>query len=291
MDERLIQIFICIFLIAALIAFPGVAHVGAETGFQLFIYALLPYFLPIIILSNWLIGLTNASTYSSKLFSYLKAYMLSAIGGFPTGAVIIGNMYKTNEISEKEASLLLPILHFPNPLFVIGFVSTDIFGDASFGKMYLMKIHACAIMLLLLLYFRFRKHAQPKSNISTSNGTFIQSVKESVQPILIVAITIIFFTTITSVLIHFANIYIPSIASNQLFYFTCVLEMTNGIHMATQLFQADQLPTILAALLTTQSLSIHLQVMTIASASKIPLTYYWKLRLIICLFIIGTYIF
>ena len=42
-------------LIILFILQPGIAHDGAEAGAQLFVHALLPYLLPYIILTQWLL--------------------------------------------------------------------------------------------------------------------------------------------------------------------------------------------------------------------------------------------
>ena len=51
----MINIFIIWGLIVLFIVQPGVAHDGAEAGAGLFVHALLPYLLPYIILTQWLL--------------------------------------------------------------------------------------------------------------------------------------------------------------------------------------------------------------------------------------------
>ena len=46
-------------LIILFILQPGIAHAGAEAGAQFFVHALLPYLLPYIILTQWLLKMPN----------------------------------------------------------------------------------------------------------------------------------------------------------------------------------------------------------------------------------------
>lgn len=66
-----------------------------------------------------------------------------------------------------------------------------------------------------------------------------------------------------------------------------MLEMTNGLKIGNELFsgQPSLLPVILALFLTTQSLSIHMQVAVIAKSEQLSLKPYTIMRLFYALLI------
>ena len=106
-----------------LVLFPGVAHLGTTNGMRLFFDNLFPYLLPYFILTHWILLLSRPIANST--FSVLiRTYILSAFGGFPTGAVILNQMVLNDEISKKQAAYLLPICHNPSPIFVSSCTAT-----------------------------------------------------------------------------------------------------------------------------------------------------------------------
>lgn len=85
-----IQIALCIVLILLLLLFPQTAHHGTDLGLTLFMDALFPYLLPYLILTQWLLRLTAPMRTKTKRASlYVQAYIISALGGYPTGATTI----------------------------------------------------------------------------------------------------------------------------------------------------------------------------------------------------------
>ena len=116
-------------LIVLLFLQPGTAHRGAVEGMRIFTTALLPYLLPYLVITQLFISITkNFFKYSKNKFKlYLNIYLLSAIGGFPSGAAIISSLKEIGSLNERNASWLLAICHAPSPMFVIGFVGIEIF--------------------------------------------------------------------------------------------------------------------------------------------------------------------
>ncbi len=251
-----------------LLLFPGVAHEGADIGVALFMDSLFPYLLAYLILVSWLLKLTSRIPLSGRL-NYLKIYILSALGGFPTGASIIAQLRERDELSERQASILLGICHCPSPLFVIGFVGQDLLGDVAFSVRYLILLHVFSLILLFFLPVHSKK---AKASAVIPNA-FTSSVKESVPTVLVVGSTIIFFSTIYTVLYNLAEGFL---SSGQLLFLAAGLEMTNGLHAAHTLMDGDLLRVVIVLFLTMQSLSIHMQVAVIAKSASIPLsTYVW----------------
>lgn len=273
--------------------FPGVAHEGTDLGVELFMEALFPYLLPYLILTQWFIRLTpNTEGSSSKLQLYLKTYGISALGGFPTGAATITYLKKSGQISVREANGLLSICHSPSPLFVLGFVGHDLLNDSSFSWKFLILYHIISVILLTFCYYYYRKDKLDSINVTISQTTsknenpFTSSVKDSIPTVLIVGSTIIFFTTIYTVVMHSITNIFPNIQNNLMLVIAASLEMTNGLKIATEIFsnQSILLLLLLVTFLTSQSLSIHMQVAVIAKGEHLSLKPYVLMRILYTIF-------
>ena len=241
--------------------------------------ALFPYLLPYLILTNWFIRLT-ASPQQSSLFLLFKTYAISAIGGFPTGAATIAHLHKRGSFTPKQAAYLLGICHCPSPLFVFGYVGQDLLQSTTFSLRYLMLLHIFSLCLLALMYKRvFKKkdhhHVQP---MPKEGEPFTNSIRDSVPTILIVAATIIFFTTVYSVFLHSTEWLFPNLPHYFDVLVACVLEYTNGLYLLPNLLYGNSLLFAAALVLTTQSFSIHLQVIVLARTAKIAVRPYLIIR-------------
>lgn len=267
--------------------FPGIAHKGADIGLKLFLEALFPYLLPYLILTQWFIRLTPEKANSlSRLKLYLKTYGISALGGFPTGAATIAYLKRTRQISKQEANGLLSICHSPSPLFVLGFVGHDLLHNTRFSWQYLILYHTVSIIILLVYYFYNRSNPHQMvqlDNPKRNENPFISSIKDSIPTVLVVGSTIIFFTTIYTVVMYTIQTIVPNVHKYLLLLTAASLEMTNGLQISHNLFESEPilLPLLLAIFLSTQSLSIHMQVAVIAKSENISLKPYLLLRIFI----------
>lgn len=130
-------------LIILLFLQPGVAHKGALEGMRIFTTALLPYLLPYLVITQLFIRSKNSFLNTTNKYKmYLNIYLLSAIGGFPSGAAVITSLKDIGTLNKNNASWLLAICHAPSPMFVIGFVGIEIFHAEIAGIKLLIIIHA-----------------------------------------------------------------------------------------------------------------------------------------------------
>ncbi len=274
------------------------AHEGTDLGVSLFMEALFPYLLPYLILTQWFIRLTQSQQNSkSRLKLYLKTYAISSLGGFPTGAATIAFLKKSKQISAREATGLLSICHSPSPLFVIGFVGYDLLNDTMFSWRFLIIYHVVSLIILFLFYQSSNKEQLQTTftnvePITKPKNPFTSSIKDSIPTVLVVGSTLIFFTTIYTVVIHSISTFIPNIHNSVILVTAASLEMTNGLQIASEIFSKDSvfLYLILATFLSTQSLSIHMQVAVLAKSEHISLKPYIALRVILA-FLIPTLYF
>ncbi|GLC87570.1 hypothetical protein LYSBPC_06970 [Lysinibacillus piscis] len=288
-----IQITLCILLILLLLLFPQMAHQGTDLGLTLFMEALFPYLLPYLILTQWLLRLTAPmrTQQTNRISLYVQAYIISALGGYPTGATTIAYLKNSGQLQLKEANFLLAVCHAPSPLFVLGFVSLDLLHSHTFGWLFLCLLHSFNICCLVTGYFIFRSshissHVTQPTPLSTA--PFSESIRETAPTLLLVGTTIIFFTTIQTIIQQGLKQVIPTLPSTIELSIAALLEVTNGLKMtSTLLAHSPYLLFISVLFLTMQSISIHLQIFVIAKAAKLSVRPYIKLRLL-SIFIVPT---
>lgn len=275
------SIVICLSLILLLLFFPHIAHEGVDLGLELFMEALFPYLLPYLILTSWFIRLTTSA---SSPFLPFKIYAVSALGGFPTGAALISQLTKQRVLTHTQAAYLLGICHSPSPLFLLGYVGVDLLLNTSFSWRYLLLLHSFSLLLLLLLHKKLMAHS---ANIPVQKDTspFSTSIKESIPTVAVVGASVIFFTTVYYVVIHNPAFFPEQLPISVQAAIASSLEMTNGLLLFHQLLPHNLFPLIAVILLTTQSLSIHLQIIVLAKGAHIPLLPYALIRLfyILCI--------
>lgn len=282
-------------LIALFIIQPGVAHDGAVAGALLFVKALLPYLLPYIILTQWLLKIPSSSKIKSPWHRFLKAYVLGSFGGFPVGAVTVVEMARNGELSRKQSGLLLASCHAPGPMFIIGFIGTELLGDINTGWKLLIAIHIANILFFCMTLLFLNTRAQlPTGTQAASHKAkgmpLLDAVRESSNVIILVATTVIFFSSLGAVLTNvIASTFTVDTGITQTLILS-IFEMTTGVQSATEHFSSlPVFPLLIAAIISLNGLSIHMQVTVIAKSAGISLRPYilgrlWSIAIVPAIF-------
>lgn len=291
-----ITIFTIWSLIILFILQPGIAHGGAEAGAKLFLHALLPYLLPYIILTQWLLKIPNHAQSTPQWRRFTKAYILGSFGGFPVGAVTVTEMTKNGELARAHSGLLLAVCHAPGPMFIIGFVGIELFGDLSAGWKLLAAIHIANLLFFLLGLFFFKSNNVEYHTSKTTSqklGTpFLEALKESSTVIILVATTVIFFSALGTVLSTLITSTFTVEMGISKTIALAIFEMTSGVQSATDYFSNFAIyPFLIALIISMNGLSIHMQVVVIAKAYSISLKPYvaarvWSMVLVPIIFYI-----
>ncbi|MBQ7345167.1 MAG: hypothetical protein IJW45_03780 [Oscillospiraceae bacterium] len=109
------------------------AFQGAQEGIGLCIKTLIPSLFPFLILSTLLVGNISGSQFDI-LAPICKAFRISRpcvslivlgiLGGYPAGAICVGEAYKSGSISRDTARKMLPICNQCGPAFLFGILGT-----------------------------------------------------------------------------------------------------------------------------------------------------------------------
>lgn len=236
--------------------FPSAAHLGAEQGLQIFTDILLPYILPYLLLTNWLYALLQRLIVSRRT-AFIICYLTSAIGGYPVGAIATLALYKQQLVTKRQASWLLPFLHSPNPFFIINYVGVDLLQNVSFSIYYLLLHHTISIIAVIYIY-KLSKTTKPQA--SSKSASFQAIIEQTIQTALTIAITIIFFSSFTYITVE---LFLTTLPITAVAIIIGSFELTNGLQFAAHSLNISTLTLYYAFLLTSQSVSIHIQVASI----------------------------
>ena len=197
---------------------------------------------------------------------------MSIISGFPSGPKYIKDLYNKRIIDLDTCNYLIYYNHYPNPLFVIGSISSIT------SKKY-------SIFILLSIYMSnfIVSKIFKKKDISiiyhnyTSNNSFSYNLTNSIYNS-IKTIIIIYGTSIISVIMGLLitkYIYVNSIIYSISFG---IFDLTKGI-FSTTLIHNKRISSILILLfISFGSISIHLQTKQILSDTNISYKNYLKGR-------------
>ena len=209
--------------------------------------------------------------------------ILSMLSGFPSSAKYTKELLDKGVIDQYDAAKILTFTHFSNPLFILGAVTTFV-GNKSLGIPILIS-HYLGNFIIGILLRNYNKKEKDNSKISLKNirlndinigSTLTNSITSAINTLLLILGTITVFLIITSLINNIFNIngiYKPII--NGLF------EMTQGLKYLEFLNINSNLKALIAvAILSFGGLSVHMQVITIISDTKIKYFPYFITRIL-----------
>ncbi len=106
-----------------------------------------------IVMLNFLKSYQALSTKSGPKRTILGLICCGYLFGFPSGAILVSNAYKTRKISKKTALILMPVCNIFGPAYLFGFVYPTY--QKSFEKCFSLMDFLIAIYGLPLIYLFF----------------------------------------------------------------------------------------------------------------------------------------
>lgn len=237
----------------------------------IFFVKVFPYLFFMMILNNLLIGL-NIPFFIFKLSKnpYLYLYIMSILSGSPMNAIIIKDYLDKKILTIKQASILLGITMFNNPLFLYNYFSIIFDSKAiSFKLMALIYIPSTILFIIYCLKYK-------NSSIITYEKVnfikhFTSSFNKCIINLLNIYSIILFFTIITNL---FFKVNTP---------LTCVfrglIEITQGLNLLVILSISKKTKEIITLIiLLFGGFSIHIQIANNLSNYDIDYKYMYFFR-------------
>ena len=249
--------FIIFCIIILLIVFSKEAKSGAIEGINLCEGIIIPSLLPILILCNTLVKLTSKGKTP-------KAVLFGMISGYPSGAVLTRELYKSNTISPKQAEWLMSFNFCGGAGFIISALGTVVLKSTKAGiLLYLCSVLSSLITAILTKpFYKGDKQTDIKAQKTSLTTALCDSVESSVKSLALMSAYIIVFSALLSI----ANI--PS-------FLVPLLEITNGICNAKTL---PPLP-LCAFFLSFGGLCIHFQLFPLLKEMKVKYRRFFFFRI------------
>ncbi|MBQ8902484.1 MAG: hypothetical protein IJY87_05445 [Bacilli bacterium] len=217
-----------------------------------------------------------------------EVFLLSIFSGTPSSAFIIKEMLANNKITLESANKLISFTYFSNPLFLYNIL------NATFNKYITFKIILIHYLSNLIIGLFFRKTNYENNNCLKDNNNanrniFLllpNSIKKSINTLLMILGTITFYMIITNIIINIFNI--PPIFD---ILIKGILEITQSLNILNTLKITSIIKEIIAlAIISFGGLSIHTQVISLISDTKISYKNFFIGRILHVLISTNTYL-
>lgn len=213
-----------------------------------------------------------------KVASYI--ILMSMTSGFPGNSKLIKEQLDNKTINEFEATKILTMTHFSNPLFILYTVGNYVLNDQGIALIILI-IHFLVNYIIGLLFRNIYKTTNQEKNLEPTHSLpFIELLKKSIystSKVLIQVFGIIIFFNVTIATI-FQYLNLNSYSTTLL---NGLLEMTNGLGLLKGLHLSKiKAATIATFFISFGGFSIHMQIMSILSKYKINYFIYLVSRIL-----------
>lgn len=219
-------------------------------------------------------------------------FIMSLVSGFPSNAKYTKELYLQNKINEDEASKILMFSHFSNPLFILGTISISFLQNKKLGLI-VMFSHYVTNVFIGIIFRNYNKSNMKKDKISikrailmmhnkriSSNKRFgsviTSALLNSINTLLLILGVVTTFLIVTTIIDN--NFHLSLFNKTILSGF---LEMTQGLKHASLLNTTLSYKAILITMiLSFGGLSVHTQILSIISDTKIKYKPFLLARLI-----------
>ena len=209
------------------------------------------------------------------------AIIMSIISGFPSSAKYIKELFKKNLIDENEATKILTFTHFSNPLFILGTISLLFLNNKEVGLLILI-CHYIGNFIIGIMFRNYYPSKEETKKISLKNtlieisdkriknnksfGEIItNALLNSINTLILILGVITMFLVITTIIDN--NITINSFHQSILNGF---FEMTQGLkYVSLEEIPLKLKSTISVMIISFGGLSVHMQIISILSDTKI----------------------
>lgn len=233
-----------VILLFLLLLYPSRSIQGAADGLVLWFTIVLPTLSPFIICTQMVVLLGGMNLLVRPFYPAVhKVFGLSASGtyvlicgllcGYPLGAKLCSDFLRQNRISRQEANYLLSICNHPSPMFLLGFVKSQL--TVTIPSLFLLMSLYLPILPVSMLSRRYyRRHTQAQQPdlavcevpaVSFSMETILMSTAETM---VIIGGYIMLFSILT-VWIQQIPFLSPATAA----CLSGVAEITTGVYQIT----------------------------------------------------------
>lgn len=322
--KYIIAAAVAVILTVLVVVYSEQAFEGALEGLKVWWEVVFPSLLPFFIIAEILMGLGVVHFLGALLEPLMRpvfrvpgvgafAMAMGLASGYPIGAKITSNLRRKKLCSKTEAERLVSFTNTADPLFMIGAVAVGMFHRADLGIIFAAAHYISSILVGFLLRFYKGDESKTKTlprNKSSKKANIISkaideliearrkdgrglgeligdSIKESVNTLLLVGGFIILFSVITKIFIvtglintigSVLMLILKPLGLTEAMVLPLVggfFEITNGANLVSQA-QAPLLHQVIIAnaIIAWSGMSVHAQVATMVNGTDIKLKPY-----------------
>lgn len=272
-------------------------------SFEIWTNNLFPSLFPFFVLSEILINYGFVELVSElfkpifqKLFKIngnaAFVFIMSLLSGFPSNAKYTKQLYLEGKLTDKEATKILMFSHFSNPLFILGAISINFLNDKKLGLIVLISHYITNIIIGIIFRnyncsdikkesFSFKKsilkmHNKRINNNKTIGSIISTSLMNTINTLLLILGVVTTFLIITTII---DNNFHPDLLTKT--FISGFLEMTQGLkHVSLLSISNSYKAVLITMILSFGGLSVHTQILSIISDTKIKYKPFLLARLI-----------
>lgn len=282
----ILLLFLMLFM---LLGSPDTSAQGMKNGIYMCIDTLVPSLFPSMLLFNCLFesGILNSlSDVSDKIMQLifrlpgtaLPIIIMSMIGGFPVGALLISRAYEKGKLTLNQSQRMFLFCVNPGPAFVVSTVGCFMLNSEKAGLM----IYASMVISSMLIAFLLRfmddgtiiNLIKINSESKNHQTLIFTAVENSVKAMLNICVWVSLFSCFNSL------IDILPLNKNLIVIIKMVTEVTNGTNIACEYFS---LPVI-SSVMSFSGICVHLQIAAYMISVKLKYRYFLLSRIIVSAF-------
>jgi len=292
--KKFLLILLFVILIG-LVAFPKESIEAGTTSVQICLYTIIPTLLPFFVVSNIMVsaklldGVMHLfAPITRRLFGLggdmCFVYLTSSLSGYPTGAKLTADLYRTRQLSHDEAQRIALFSQVTGPAFMTVVASSLLNLPSAF--IYILLSHHFAMGILSIGYTIIFKRPKHEKVAYDSNGEskikfsslLNHAILSSVKTLALICCLVIFFYVLTALIDRvrvidsfYQFIFNADIKNTPLEEIVFgLLEMTLGcIKVSDSVISINQKIAICCGLLSFGGLSIFFQAKTILDTANI----------------------
>ena len=264
---------LCTFLLVTFILLnPKSASDGIKNGITLLLSTVIPSLFPFLVIASYIASSDSFRILSKffKKFTFLIfkispdgfiPVIMGLIGGYPIGAKITADLYKSGRLTQNEAERLMYFTVNSGPAFTITAVGLSMLNNYYSGLiLYLSNVLTALTMGFLCRFLSDNTHNELQKTIKKDKSyAFINSVSSGSNAIINISAWVLTFACLSGIIESF------NFNRNIELFLNSILEVTNGCKICSG---KTSLPLI-SAILGFGGLSVICQVSPYFSACKV----------------------
>ena len=278
------KILCAISILVIIIIQPETATKGVKNGISLLLTVIIPSLFPFLVLASFiasskafynLSGIVGPLT--TRIFKINKngfiPILMGLTGGYPIGAKVTADLYKTNRLTQNEAERLMLFTVNSGPAFALTAVGTNMLGNTLSGIILYISTILTSLTIGFICRFLSDKKELEINNIITYEKTenvFIDSVASGANAIINISAWVLTFSCLSEIISTF------NFGENTMLFLNAIMEVSNGCKVCSNLVA---LPLI-SAILGFGSFSVICQISPYLKACNVRMKYFLVSRIL-----------